>query len=152
MVDVSTISIGVASAGVFVASLYYIQQLRHQTRTRETDLLIRLFIAASNKEFVESEKKVMSPELKTYEDYLTHCPNEAYQVVRFYEGIGVLLHRRLIDIDLIVDLFTADDVWEKMQPAIEELRRWRNDPKLSEWFEYLYNEMKKRQQRGVKIG
>ncbi len=147
MVDVQTVSIAIASAGVFAAAIYYILQIRRQIRARQTDLLIRLFIAYSNKEFVEAYRTVMKPEFKTYEDYFTQCPTEALQMGRFFEDLGVLLRRRLVDIDLISDLFTVDELWEKLQPATEELRRQRNNPSFLEWFEYLYNEKKKREQK-----
>jgi len=70
-------------------------------------------------------------------------------VCAFYEGIGVLLHRKLVDIGLIDDLFSTPiiQVWEKIGPLVKQGReRWKR-PQIWEWFEYLYNEMKKREQR-----
>jgi hypothetical protein len=32
------------------------------------------------------------------------------------------------------------------------MRKQVNNPQIYEWFEYLYNEMKKREQKGVKNG
>jgi hypothetical protein len=70
-------------------------------------------------------------------------------VAMFFDGVGVLLYKKLIDKSLIYDLFsTAIRVfWEKMKPVMLGLRRESNDPKVFEWFEYLYNEMKKREQK-----
>jgi len=34
MVDIQTVSIAIASAGVFAAAVYYILQLKHQTKIR----------------------------------------------------------------------------------------------------------------------
>jgi len=51
VVDIQTISIGVASAGVFAAAIYYIWQIRHQTKLRETDLMMRLYSILTDKEF-----------------------------------------------------------------------------------------------------
>jgi len=39
-----------------------------------------------------------------------------------------------------------------LKPWVEETRRRANNPKIYEWFEYLYNEMKKREQGSVKNG
>jgi hypothetical protein len=39
-----------------------------------------------------------------------------------------------------------------MKMIVEGTRQQYNTPKLFEWFEYLYNEMKKREQAGVKNG
>ena len=37
-----TISIAIASAGVFLAAIYYIFQIRHQDKMRHLDLFMRL--------------------------------------------------------------------------------------------------------------
>lgn len=42
MVDVQTFSIAVASAGVVAGIIYYAFQVRHQTKLRQTDLIMRL--------------------------------------------------------------------------------------------------------------
>jgi hypothetical protein len=49
-----TVSIAIASAGVFVAAVYYILQIRHQTKIRQTDLVIRLYSTYGSKEFQEA--------------------------------------------------------------------------------------------------
>jgi len=41
MVDIQTVSIVIASAGVFVAAIYYILQIRHQTRKRRRKAKLR---------------------------------------------------------------------------------------------------------------
>ncbi|NIO38531.1 hypothetical protein GTO27_12665, partial [Candidatus Bathyarchaeota archaeon] len=73
--------------------------------------------------------------------------SEVYQLGIFFEGIGVLLRRKLIDIELVDDLFTAPVklTWEKVKPIAEELRK-RGLLTAWEWFEYLYNELQKREQ------
>lgn len=45
MVDVQTVSIAIASAGVFVAAIYYMLQLRHQSKMRKTEMVMRLYSA-----------------------------------------------------------------------------------------------------------
>jgi hypothetical protein len=65
----------------------------------------------------------------------------------FYEGIGVLLHRKLVDVDLIRELFAVRRVWEKMKPIVNGVREEYHHQQYYEWFEYLYNEMKQREQR-----
>jgi hypothetical protein len=43
-------------------------------------------------------------------------------------------------------------MWEKMKTLMEDARKVWNEPKVAHGFEYLYNEMKKREQAGVKSG
>jgi hypothetical protein len=93
---------------------------------------------------------VLNREAKSYGEY-----NEKYgsaevtAVGMFFEGIGILLKRKLIDMDLVDDMFTMpiNDTWLKMKDITLEIRKIRNRPTILEWFEYLYNEMQKREQR-----
>ena len=67
----------------------------------------------------------------------------------FFEGLGVLLHRKLISIDLVDDLFSGPikTTWDKMKDNIIEARKEQDQQTIFEWFEYLYGEMQKREQR-----
>jgi len=69
MVDISAVSIAIASAGVFIAAIYYIFQIRNQTRIRQTDLITRLYSLVISKEFLEAWEKVRDREIKNYSDY-----------------------------------------------------------------------------------
>ena len=91
----------------------------------------------------------MKREAMDYNDYTKKYGwSEALEVGMFFEGIGVLLHRRLVDIDLVDDLFSGPIkmTWEKMKLLAEGARKHLNQATVFEWFEYLYNEMQKREQ------
>jgi hypothetical protein len=150
MVDIQTVSIAIASAGVFAAAVYYILQIRHQTKIRQTDLIMRLYSTRTSKEFQESWAKVMSMESKDYRNYEKwHEWSDFIIVAAFFEGIGILLHRKLVDIALVDDLFSYSikTIWERIKEVVEEVRKHHNAPQIWEWFEYLYNELKKREQQ-----
>ena len=64
-------------------------------------------------------------------------------VYSVYEGLGVLIYRNLIDVNMIEELMRSYVVsfWEKMAPVIYVWReQW---PLAAEWMEYLYKEVKK---------
>jgi len=156
MVDISTVSIVVASAGVFAAAIYYILQLRHQSRMRQTDLVVRLYSAFSGKELQEAYfETVYGFEFADYDDFMKKYRMPAksilplWQVCTFFDGVGVLLRRKLVDIGLVDELFHAGAtiVWKKVKPLVEGRRKELNQPTTYQSFEYLYNEMKKREQR-----
>jgi len=65
----------------------------------------------------------------------------------FMEGIGVLLHRKLVDIEVIGELFPVEAAWRKLEPILIGSRKKSGGPEPWRWFEYLYNEVKKREQR-----
>jgi hypothetical protein len=157
MVDIlllQTVSIAIASAGVFIAAIYYILQIRHQTRMRQTDLLMRLCSVWLTKDWLEAWSVVDGSSYgKTTIDVskiiAEHRGVEVNEVGLFFDEIGVLLQMRLVDIELVERLLHGHikRTWEKLLPAIEYYRKLRNDPKILEGFEYLHYEMKKREQR-----
>jgi hypothetical protein len=162
VVDIQTVSIAIASAGVFAAAIYYILQIRHQTRIRKTDILMRLHLASSTRDFIEAALRIRTSNYKDYDDFVEKYGSLAsggeVQIAfilmgQFFEGIGVLLNNKLADIDLVAQLFSVESYWMKMKPLAEYLRKQSNNPQMYEWFEYLYNEVKKREQaEGVKNG
>jgi len=163
MVDVQTVSIVIASASVVAGIIYYSFQVRHQTKVRQTDLVMRLYSTYGSNEFREALIKVMSLQFEDYEDYVKKygpwfsdepAHKAMAMVAMYFEGIGILLYRKLIDTSLAYDLFCTPSriFWEKMKPVMLGLRREAKDLSVFCWFEYLYNELKKREQVGVNSG
>lgn len=164
MLDISSINAvsGIlAAVGVIVGVVFAVLQLRDLVKTRQTDLVIRLYSHFSTKELQEAYFTVRTLDFVDYNDFM-----EKYrvgvsavpvvqllaQVCKFFEGVGVLLHRKLVDIGLVDDLFHTEAtlLWEKVKPIAEGRRKELNQPTIYQWFEYLYNEMKKREQQTVK--
>jgi len=163
MVDIQTVSIVVASASVVAGVVYYALQLRHQTKMRQTDLVMRLYSTYSSKEFLEAMNKFMMMEFEDFNDYKkkyapTGFPEKpeaiAFATVSvFFNGVGILLYMKLIDFNLVARLFPTAPIytWEKMKPIVEGFRKELH-PQLYAEYEYLYNELKKREQQQAKTG
>ena len=155
MVDIlllQTVSILVTSAGLLIAALYYILQIRHQTRIRQTDLLVRLCSTMGSKDWMEAWGKVCAYDMKTtnFEKVWTENRFVDYNmVVMFFEELGILVQMKLLDIDNVEKLLHGyvKLMWERLKPLTMEIRKVLNDPRLGEEWEYLYNEMKKREQQ-----
>ena len=101
MVDIQTVSIAIASASVVAGIVYYVFQVRHQTRIRQTDLIMRLHLHVVNKEFMDAYQRIKSLEFKDYNDFVekfgpvnAERPEQTaiMMLAMFMEGIGVLLH------------------------------------------------------------
>ena len=160
MVDIlllQTVSILVTSAGLLIAALYYVMQIRQQTRTRKTDLLVRLYSTMTTKDWLEAWEKFMQmppTEKLDFDAYRQkHGLVEFNEVYLFFDQVGNLLRNGLIDINQVP--FEAGQVkvtWEKIKPWLEVARKRLNEPKMGQGSEYLYNEMKKREQAGAKNG
>ena len=152
--DIITISVIVAAISVVVGVIFAILQMRHATKMRYTGLVIQLnpSLRTSINDLIEASK-ILTLEFKNYEEYKKKYgePTSDKSLVTlagFYDGLGFLLYKRLIDIDMIEIRGSAiTSTWEKLNPIIIGIRKDINLPELFEWFEYLYNEMKKRKNK-----
>jgi len=150
MVDIQTLSIAIAAVSVVTGVIYYSFQLRIQSKTRQTDLVMRLYSTFVTEGFQEAYEKITTMETKGYNDALKRGYLPRIRTIGgFFEGIGVLLYRKLVDIGLIDDLFRESIklMWENVKPVLYDAREQLDLPAYGRYFEYLYNEMKKREQR-----
>jgi hypothetical protein len=155
MVDVTEISAIVAAAGVLIGVIYYILDMRNQSKVRQTDLVMRLYATYSSNEFQDAWTKVRAraSDFQKFDDIYEFDEKrglrEINQVCLFFEGIGILLQRRLLNTRMIEDLFggTVTRAWEALKIGVTKARKQLNDPSIYYYFEYLYNEMKKREQK-----
>ncbi|MFH2110542.1 MAG: DUF4760 domain-containing protein [Candidatus Bathyarchaeota archaeon] len=152
----------VAATGVLVAALYYIYNVRTNQKTarttletRQTQLFMQLFAQYNNKDFMQDFAKVAyDMEYSNLEEwtrkYGSTADREAWaswaRVGRFFDGVGILVRRGLIDMDLVMDelreliLFS----WDKMKPWVYEVRVEMKSPHTWENFEYLAEETRRR--------
>jgi hypothetical protein len=111
---------------------------------------MRLYSTFGSKEFQDAWTRIESIEFKNYDEYVKKWGSGDYvQCATFFEGIGVLLQKKLIDINLVDALFSEPlkHMYERMKPIIERNREQFHSQRVFENFEYLYNEMKKREQK-----
>ena len=151
MLDITEISAIVAAAGVLVGVAYYILDIRNQTRLRQTDLVMRLYDRFTSSEFQDAWYKVRTSDYSKYSNVFD-TPKELFSAINevclYFEGVGILLGRGITDVKMVEDLFggTIVRAWESVKAAVEVSRQQLNDPEIYYYFEYLYNEMKKREQ------
>jgi hypothetical protein len=152
---VTEVSAAVAAAGVLVGVAYYILDIRHQNKVRQTDLTMRLYTSWVSEEMTEPWLKVWNLEFKDYDDfkrkygtYLSDNPENAavLSVLNSFLAMGLLLQKKLVDPEILSHL-PVYMTWNKVKPIVEGVRKEFGQPTMYEEFEYLYNEMKKREQR-----
>lgn len=169
MVDIQTISIAIASASVIAGIVFYAFQIRYQTRIRKTDLIVRMnpWFNISPKELLENANILLALDYKDYDDFVQKCgslysgkpvANSVRLLLNWGDGIGMLLKRNLVDIDIVVDSYggIVPAFYERVKPLVEGYRKDTRNQHHYEQLEYLYNEVKRReqklQQRGIKNG
>jgi len=156
MLDIPSISAVVAAFGVIVGVVLAILELRNITKTRQMELVMSIYSLFATREYIDAWEKIRTREFKDYDGYVKkHGLADFMQVASLFEGLGFLLHRRFLDIDLVRELMNESTkmTWEKVKPMVEDARKQISQRKFGgyvpiyQWWEYLYNEMQKREQR-----
>jgi len=167
MVDIQTISIAVASASVIAGVLYYSLQIRHQnlmiqqqTKMRQTDFLMRMYLEMGSEGMRRTRLRLQAVKIGDYDEFVKEHgpifsaePSQVWEDIDrtgwFYTGMGLLVYRKFVDIGLVDDFLGYGVViaWEKLKPLVYGWRKQYNMPKSFGWFEYLYNEIKKYEQK-----
>jgi len=164
MVDQLTLqTMGILLTGltVSIAAIYYMLTLRYTRmnmkntlETRQAQLFMQLFDRWLASGYAEKLVKLLfHQEWKDYEDWSEkygpernpEAANVYFTLDTYFEGIGTLVKRGLIDPSLVHDLLGSDIVayWGKMRPIAEGIRKNRNIPSWAENSEYLYDEIRK---------
>ncbi len=156
MVEASLVNLaelGVLVGGVAIALI----QLRNLNKTRQIQLFMQIYSRLDDNEFWENYGKlVWEYEFEGIDDYHEkYGPGTktggyaAYMSLSaFFRGIGVLIDKELIDIDVVDELVgvITKRVWEKIRPIAEEHRERFDYSREAKWVEYLANRIMEREQ------
>jgi hypothetical protein len=156
MLDIPSISAVVVAFGVIIGIVFAVLELRNITKTRQMELIMNIYSRFGTREYIDAWEKIRTRESKDYDEYIKkHGWADVMQVSSAFEGLGLLVHRKFLDIDLAHELLSESTkmTWEKVKPMIEDARKQLTQRKFGEYipiyqsWEYLYNEMQKREQR-----
>ena len=156
MVDVQTVTIVFAGLSVGIAAIYYAFTLRYTRmnmkntlETRQAQLFMQMYGRWSDSAFHDAATDIKNTSWVDFPDFKSRVLEdpEKYEslgtMIRFYEGIGVLVKEGLIDMRF-VSLLMAGDIrhfWEEIGPIIGPWRKAWNYPRLASETEYLSNSL-----------
>jgi len=156
-----------AAIGVCIAAIYYIYNIgatrktqelalksqEQNLETRQAQLFMQIYAKLYEPDFLMNLNNAITTEYRSFEEHqrktsFTENPDEAKKVGPvnlYFEGMGVLVKRKLISPGMVDDLLSGFIIsyWEKYRDWVYELRRRYNYPAAGEHIEYLYNEVKK---------
>ena len=153
MVDYQTLSIVLTGLGIMGAIIYYTLTLRNTNKTRKTQLFMEVYNKFNDTvEHTQENLAFNRLEFDGFDDFMEKYGPDAnprvfaklYHSMMFYEGIGLLVKRGLIDIEMVEDFMSGVIMgfWGKYGPILKEsARRW-NYPTYGEWAEYLYKQIR----------
>jgi len=153
ILDIPTISIVIASASVIVSAVYFMLDIRHQRRIRQTESIIRLspWFNMDAKDIQEAISNVCSTEYTDYKDYLTKYAGKPEQTSlkllgNFLEGVGLLVYMKLVEMDVVFNFWgdVAESVWDDNEKLINSMRKDSGTPYTFQYWEFLVKEVKKR--------
>jgi hypothetical protein len=155
-VNIQTVSIAIASVSVVAGVVYYAIQIRHQSKTRQMSLLMNLYLTWGSDDMKKALQDVLALEFKDFDDFMKKYgqASQAWvdidKVGWFINGVGFLVHEGFVNTKLVFGLFHVQGLvsfWEKLKPIVEGIRKMFGFPESYAWFEYLYDEAKKREQK-----
>lgn len=159
MIDLQTVSIVLTGIGLMIALIYYALQIRNQNKTRQTQLFMNLYDTYRSPEFRKQQLTIAQHEYTDFDDFWEKYGGPTnpdawstwFSVAAFYNGIGVLVKRKLISIDLVEELLSniVERQWNSMGPILID---WREKiatdqvrkNELFHGFEYLAEEIRRR--------
>jgi hypothetical protein len=174
LATLQAVSYIMGSLGVFVAAVYYVLNIQNNRRnqemairnqelslkaqeqaleTRQTQIFMDLYKTIASKEFMmDLEHILFNLDFKDREDYYRKYGSDVDPIehskvdfmLSYYQGIGLLVKRRLIDPELVYKLMRYGIIafWEKIKPVVEGDRLMLKIPNMFEDVEYLYDLMK----------
>jgi hypothetical protein len=146
--DVSSISAIIAAAGVLVGVVLTVLELRNLVKQRQADLVTNLYSIYASEGFQKEWFIFMTEETNDYDTYRKKYAVEIPPTALFFNEIGVLLNKKLIEINLVNSLFGGVIIryWRRTKPLLESGRIELNQPRWGWGLEYLCNEIEKLQQ------
>ena len=156
MLSITDISTVVAVTGVLVGLVYYVLQMRYQTKIMRTDALVRLYSTTNTEEVLEDFWKVSSIKVKDYGDYVKQYGSPFSENARapvhkalmrvfgVYDLVGTLLYKKLIDLDLVyivVGMNSTKALHKSLYPIILGIRKESIEPGAYAGFDYLVSEL-----------
>jgi hypothetical protein len=127
---------------------------RRELETRQAQLFMNIFQTTTSIEWITvAEEMIHQWKWTDFEDYDTKygeiTNNEATgkmnALLGYWNGVGVLVQKKLIDPELIYDMkrLTVIELWDKFSPVIMEWRRRYSAPQIYVGLEFLVSELRR---------
>jgi hypothetical protein len=157
MVEASLVNyaeLGILAIGIIIA----LQQLRDIKKTREIELetrqaqlFMQIYDRFNDREFWEYFTELRSHTWDDVEDWQMKYGREENRkafsafasMASYFDGVGVLANRELIDIGLVDDLLHTRALWfwDTYEDIIREMRTRNNNPRIWPYIESLHSQI-----------
>lgn len=151
--DINTI-FGLISTFAIVVGLFFAGvQLRQMNKQRVREYASQLLNSFTTLEFQNAAKIVFElPEGLSKKEIEEHLEDKLISVLAMLgilESLGLLIYRREIDLQLVEDFISGLIIHsgKKLRKYIEEMRELTNRQTYYEWFQWMYEQIEKRESK-----
>lgn len=138
----------IQTAGILVGIFYYIMTLRNAQKSRDAQIFLQFSNRAGTEKWSKGIDHIRQLEFSSYEDMVKYRENNPDEwsdiryVFNILEDFGGLVRGGYLNINIVATTSSVLIilVWEKIQPAADELRETYS-PRMWSEIEYLYNQI-----------
>jgi hypothetical protein len=142
----------IIGAIIVIGGLWFaVVQLLHYRQQRRDAAAIELARSFQSPAFAQAFRMVMSlPDGISAEELRERDPayeNAAIQVSLTLESVGIMVHRRMVNVDTVWELMGGVmlDTWDKLNVWIADVRAEQDHQKFDEWVQWLVEQLRRYQ-------
>ena len=138
---------------VAIGVIFGVIQIRIIERQRREQAAVVIVHSFQSGDFNRAVRQVWAIPPGTTAEELRNSPKDVEEAAVFIgttlETIGVLVHRRVVPIDLVDDLMgdAIVNFWPRLKDWIEAMRREQSRESVYEWFQWLVDRLAERERR-----
>lgn len=149
MVEVPLILDAIVTVSIAAGAFFAVIELRDMKKDRQTQLVLDMHKRFSDSDFEGHAAKVLHTEFKDGEEAEQRCSVVTLGAVGdYFNGIGVLIERDLVDRSLVFDMVPFDIYWDKLRPWALLRREELQNPTIWDHFEYAAKEQNRHRASG----
>jgi hypothetical protein len=155
--DINTTFSLVSTLAIVIGLFFAGVQLRQLSKQGEREYALQLLHSFQTLEFQNAGKIVFElPEgllKKEIEERLGDKMTSVLAMLGIFESLGILIYRREIDIELVEDFISGLIIHtgKKFKNYLEEMRQITNRQTYFEWFQWMYEQIEKRESKASAI-
>ena len=166
--DVQTATVVITGISIIIGVILSINSRKQELETRQAQLFMQIYNRWTSQEVTKSYGALRYKYLE--QDWIAFCEDlfsnrqgknpdvdldwysEHQMLATFFEGLGILVKKDLVDLSMVEDLFSSRLIWyweTQILPLRDVVRTYQHDSTLYDSIEYLYNELKQREQQAT---
>ena len=147
----------VSAIAVLIGFGFAMVEMRRYRSRKDRESMLELVRAYQTLEFsVALNKLIDLPDGLSKQQLEKHLGDDMRfisLVMTTWEGLGILTHRREVDLDILGDFFSGPIAlsWRKLRRMVEEMRRIGGRDTYYEWFQWLAERFEERENKSLPI-